>query len=1490
MIAQFMVFYLVVAPSVGLSSTPGETPSVSLYVEGETEQTVHFRLYEVPDPEKYLIESYQNEFIPKDAVGLDNNGFSSIYAALTRESRTFRYWLREILSYDYRNAVKSGLNLNSMESKTYNTKKRLPRLKNYRLVEEWDLPEPVISYSEDIDIPGMDTLPQRLYLLEVSYSGVVAYVPVLKTSLYSILKVGKGVYLAYLADSGIAPMANAKVTIIENGKKVIRGYTDNTGTALFQRSDSISKLTAVFVSRDGRVSICGDYAYGWFGSSESPTKAYVYTDRPIYKPGHTVYITGILRKRRGFGYLNAPNRMVVVKVSQGWGETRLMSDTLLTDEYGAFSDSLVLPDNAKLGSYYIDVTYNDESVGYASFDVQEYVKPEFKVSISTNGDKFVAGDEIRVSTSAEYIFGAPLKGGTAELTVRGSLPWWYYYPEGSFSKQIYRKKKSLDENGNAEFVFQIPYDSLPFQYMVIATVTAPDGRKITSIKWLDVYPSAYIPTIRLSRFIYTDLDSILSATVRIKDINDNPVSTVFTLSIYRGWRNAELLNSQEFETDRDGEATITMPLPFKTGDYYVVVRVKDPRGREMVASDWFYRASSKYRWGSSFTGLSIKLNRDTLAPGDTINGILTAQIADGHVLMTLFAGDTLLSYDVVKIKNNVAPISLVIPHGVSGGIRLRADLPGPNEGTTSQRILVVDSSRMLNVKIKPNGDEFEPGKDVTLRIRITNSAGLPEKAAFSIAVVDEAIYQLRKDNSGNIFDEFYLGYFPGWMWSISSSYFGFYSGRNIDLTQLASNAEKSSRAEAVAQFKEGETAPQNPMREKFKDVAFWRARGRTNSNGEAVITFKLPDNITQWRITVKAYTKDTKLGQGIAKFYARKRVFVTIALPRYLTVGDTIQIPTVVHNFLGAEMEFKVNIQSSGLKILREGPIDIRVPSNGSKAVLWPAVAETPGSASVMVTASTFRADDAIKIAFPVNQHGLKMSVYANVEASDGSNNAVFVVPDLKKARELKCEVTISSGYITAAMAALPYLKGYPYGCVEQTMSRFLPDIIVRRIAKQYDINFADDAQLNEMIQAGLKRLYSYQHYDGGWGWWRFDDSDNGMTAYVMWGLALASQSGVEINPSVIKNGLEYIRDQLNSDIGSGEMVELMFAYSFYDTLTDEMKDRLRNVNFTDLTARQLAKFAILAHKVSMDGLSRRALQAFYRGNYSDLEITWIHNEDADLAWKLMAYVETGAKSDREIQMVADSLIAMRRGLKWSSTLSTAYSVMALADVSNHLRERKRTSEITLIINNHKLFKDRISSGTIKSIKVPIRYLKSDTNTFTLKSKGTKSFASLTLSWFSGSCPIGNHSVPALSIKRELYQVSYKKSGGQWVPVETPILSGTRLRTSSRVKVRLTIAANEDIGRLIVEDPVLPGAEIDEADLIERYIYSYWDNPIAGLERKNDHIAFAIPYISDGDTVTIEYVLFLQNKGVFHLMPAVVYGMYMPDLRANSKELLIKVD
>jgi uncharacterized protein YfaS (alpha-2-macroglobulin family) len=175
--------------------------------------------------------------------------------------------------------------------------------------------------------------------------------------------------------------------------------------------------------------------------------------------------------------------------------------------------------------------------------------------------------------------------------------------------------------------------------------------------------------------------------------------------------------------------------------------------------------------------------------------------------------------------------------------------------------------------------------------------------------------------------------------------------------------------------------------------------------------------------------------------------------------------------------------------------------------------------------------------------------------AEKGEQTITITVPKQIDPSETRLEIAVSSGPAGAMLDALPMLAGYPYGCTEQTMSRFYPTIIAadtlkrlgtdleaiakrrqegpkntRRHARPGAALVSDSAELRRMAEAGLERLYNFQHADGGWGWWQNDASSAYMTAYVLTGLQTTRRAGVAVRPRVIERGYDYLLETIKSE------------------------------------------------------------------------------------------------------------------------------------------------------------------------------------------------------------------------------------------------------------------------------------------------------------------------------------------------------------------------
>ena len=313
-------------------------------------------------------------------------------------------------------------------------------------------------------------------------------------------------------------------------------------------------------------------------------------------------------------------------------------------------------------------------------------------------------------------------------------------------------------------------------------------------------------------------------------------------------------------------------------------------------------------------------------------------------------------------------------------------------------------------------------------------------------------------------------------------------------------------ASHLAQLKP-ERLVQPKVRKAFPDTAFWAADLTTDATGHARAKVDFPDSLTTWRATARGVTADTTVGSATLKTIVRKNLILRLVVPRFFVQGDEVVISALVHNYLTERRRPRAfRSISKAWTCSTARTKDVRIPSRGEVKVDWRVRAQQVRSPSSPGKALTDEESDAMELDLPVNVPGVQLSVSRG--GSHGERRRTSLrshVPGQVAPGSRSLSIRVSPSIAGSLFGALDYLTSFPYGCVEQTMSSFLPNIVVRQAVQDLNLKAdLDDAALQEKIRAGLERLYAYQHEDGGWGWWETDESHPFMTAYVVAGLAQA--------------------------------------------------------------------------------------------------------------------------------------------------------------------------------------------------------------------------------------------------------------------------------------------------------------------------------------------------------------------------------------------------
>jgi uncharacterized protein YfaS (alpha-2-macroglobulin family) len=241
---------------------------------------------------------------------------------------------------------------------------------------------------------------------------------------------------------------------------------------------------------------------------------------------------------------------------------------------------------------------------------------------------------------------------------------------------------------------------------------------------------------------------------------------------------------------------------------------------------------------------------------------------------------------------------------------------------------------------------------------------------------------------------------------------------------------------------EGDPTAGQP-RSDFQDTAAWFPSLVTNAEGVITVNVALPDNLTSWRLTARAVTKDTRVGEATANILTQQDIIVRPILPRGLVAGDEAVISALVHNYASDTHELNVTLEATLLGLNSPATQSVVVPAGEAGLVTWNVIAQETGTAQIKVSAVTGGpgAQDSVLLPLRVAPKAIP-DVYTQIGEFNGSYETILTLPPDSMSIST-VEINLSRSMAGSLFDGLEYLTGYPYGCVEQTMSRALPNAVV---------------------------------------------------------------------------------------------------------------------------------------------------------------------------------------------------------------------------------------------------------------------------------------------------------------------------------------------------------------------------------------------------------------------------------------------------------------
>lgn len=1260
------------------------------------------------------------------------------------------------------------------------------------------------------------------------------------------------------------------------------GQTNEQGIFLLEHAYPAPSADVIAISPDGFLAV-SQINQSDLIHAQSNT-IFAYTDRPVYRPGHTVFYKAIFRqKNEDRSYAIPANETVTITVKDP-EEEEFFSTELTTNEWGSVNGSFEIPGDAPLGEYRIFAKSASAVENSIHFYVEEYRKPEYKVEIEPEKDFYINGETLAFSVRAEYYFGAPVPNADVRYRIYESYAAGgesHDYPS-SYSSFLTSGETRTDAEGMARIEFAPERSSRDRRISLEVDVVEASGRQVSSSAGVPVGVGSYYLTAKPARFVFdretplrvdiqsrTHNDKVISASVEVEFIQEvwNPVRKRYE-------RPSRPQATRAGITDEKGNLSIEwLPDSDISGRIDVTVNSIDPAGNRIGATTKLWRMA--FQAGSfdlQYPTLEGILDKESYKPGEEATLLINTNYPENPVIVTVEGRDILL-HRVVWPAGKTTAIRIPVLPEYAPNVYVSLFMPrGINLSTRTYDLNIPERRGDLVVEVKADREKYKPGETGTIEVKTSLPDGSPIASEVSLAVVDEAIFAIRADHTSNIHKAFYDRQ-SNWVLTSFSYPMKYYGGANKGVFP--------------------------DLRKNFRDTALWVANLYTDANGLGSATVKFPDNLTTWRLTARGHTKNTDVGWVKGKTMVTKDIVARFSIPRFFTEGDKVQIPAMVNNLSNADLS---NIQTR-LSVM--GGVELKGATEKVTQAAAGAVARDTWDVTVNGASPeavfTFEArspqdSDALQIPAPVLPLGYRFNQFQTGKFAEAKAGISLTIDDNILLNSSKVTLSLTPSLAAVALGAIPYLTDFPYGCVEQTLNGFLPNLLLRKTLEDLGASPEQDEKaavdLIDKVNRSLDRLYAMQKYDGAWGWFTNSNSDLLLTALVVHGLYQTQQLEYSIDEDRLKNGIEYLKNAL-----SGARVWDSQAYVTYvlsDVLPGEEPPLLNELhaNRNELSDFGLAVSALAFHNRQKDKEANEILDLLMTrlANLSDRHAawqvspermwTWNGSASETTAWGLKALVALRGMVP-EADKIVQWLIGQRWGDHWHSTRETAAVVDALRSA---IQAQTQTGDLEpleyqVLINDKQVNEGVIAKeNMIRSTPIPIKPGKG-ANAIQVVLNRVQGYWSLDASLFRHgeiAKPAGHAEFQLTRLfERAIHTRDYR---GRPKILTEGFSPDDAQKVGQEILVTLVIQAKRDLPYMIVEDPLPSGCEIIESFLKQD---EYGWAPYSHFERRDQKMVFFLDNVPKGET-RIEYLMRAEVQGVFRANPAHAWCMYYPDISAHS--------
>lgn len=563
------------------------------------------------------------------------------------------------------------------------------------------------------------------------------------------------------------PVPNSEVTLYNRGSDkftAIKNYiTNKNGVVTIGKQESGVYIQA---QKDNDTGMQLQRISAYFVKGNNNAKPYerinLFTDRSIYRPGQTVYLSGIAYRQDGDSTSVLADKSYTVQLLDV-NQKKIAEHSVRTNSFGSFSGEFMLPSPCLTGRYSLRV---DDVWTDASIQVEEYKRPTFDVTLLPVQGAYAVGDSVWVTGVAKTFSGVPLQDVMVKYHVNRSPALWRWEArqygiasgevktndKGEFKIRVYLEP---DQSNSGLSVW---YNS----FMVEASVTDVAGETQSGSLRLAVGSSSMVLSADLPENV--EKEQFNKLVFSAENLDHQPLTVKGEYAVY------QLQDSQPSGTNAvrqnfyNGDATGKVgkcllketfvsgetfdPVAIKalpSGRYRLVLSAKDSLGKEAGYERNFVLFSINDKKPPFDMQDWLYLPDNKFAPGKDATLLFGSSAKDVYVFYDVFSGNKRLDSQRFLLTDSI--VKKVYPYKEEYGDGILVCFAFVKGGVLYQqsaRIVKAQPEKQLEMKWSVFRDKLLPGQKEEWRLNIRYPDGKPADAELLATMYDASLDKLLK--------------------------------------------------------------------------------------------------------------------------------------------------------------------------------------------------------------------------------------------------------------------------------------------------------------------------------------------------------------------------------------------------------------------------------------------------------------------------------------------------------------------------------------------------------------------------------------------------------------------------------------------------------------------------------------------------------------------------------------------------------------------------